>query len=145
MNNCRLHEKIVLNNNFKRYLEEYAGLIVLYIMAVAVFYGGALILRKKFPIDTAIYPFSTESLLVSIIIYMHQLAAIFQTSTLMSIDFVVITLLWYTEARFEILSLRLKMVKNNEQFKKCIIEHQNVIRYNEFSQSKLGVPYLFKD
>lgn len=128
INKCKYHEQLVLDKYFKRYLHGYAGHIVLYIVAVVIFYSGTIILKKRFPIEAIVYSFSTESTPVYVVLYVHQFFAVFQTSTLMGIDFCVMTLLWYTGARFEILSLRLKMVVNNEQLKKCISEHQDIIR-----------------
>lgn len=126
MNSCKYHEKVVLNKYFRWYLQEYLGMVTLYILAVIIFFSGSV--SKRFPIDAIIYPFPTDSTPVYVPLYIHQFFAIFQTSTLIGIDFCVNTLLWYTVARFEILSLRLRSVKCNDQLKKCIFEHQDIVR-----------------
>lgn len=99
----------------------------MYTVAALAFFCGAFILRKEFPID-AEYPFSTDSALMYTIIYTHQAFCIVQNATLIMIDFLVITLFWYANARISILGYQLKAIKNDNQLKQCIQEHQEIIR-----------------
>lgn len=125
MAECEHLEKLILRKYYLRFFVNYTILIVLYTIASLAFFGGAFILKKKFPID-AVYPFSTDAVLVTAIIYVHQTFGIIQNSVIIIIDLSIITLFWYAGARIKILGCRLKTVRNNYQLKQCILEHQDI-------------------
>lgn len=124
---CGRQEQLLTKQYYKHFLVHYIILIILYIIAALAFLCGALILNKRFPIDER-YPFSIKSSLVFSIIYAHQIFSIFQNSTLIMIDFLVITLFWYAGARFKILGYKMRSVENSTRLKQHIEEHQQIIR-----------------
>ncbi|XP_058798489.1 uncharacterized protein LOC131668390 [Phymastichus coffea] len=129
---CKNHERTKIQEYFVRFFIIYISLIVMYIIAALAFFCGAFILKKDFPIDAS-YPFSTDSALMSTIIYTHQTFSIVQNATLIMIDFLVITLFWYSGARINILGYRLQMIQNADQLNLCIQEHQEIIRFIQYS------------
>ncbi|OXU22405.1 hypothetical protein TSAR_001520 [Trichomalopsis sarcophagae] len=128
MKNSKQNEKYIMRKHYNRFLGHYTILIVLYVIASLAFFCGAFILGKKFPMDAS-YPFSTDSILVSSIIFTHQTFSIVQNSVLIMIDLLVITLFWYAGARIKILGYKFKIVDSNEKLKNCIKEHQKIIQY----------------
>ena len=88
---------------------------------------GPLFMSTPFPTD-AKYPFPIYSRPVKYIIYVHQSVAGFQVSAAMSIDCLVGYLLWFIAAKFELLSLDFKNVKNEKEFILCIRKHQELLK-----------------
>lgn len=125
MTECEHVEKLIMRKYYVRAFINYIILIVLYTIASLAFFCGGFILRKKFPID-AVYPFSTDAVLVTIIVYIHQTFCIMQNSVIIIIDLLIITLFWYAGARIKILGYRLKTVSDDDQLRKCILEHQEI-------------------
>lgn len=82
--------------------------------------------NKKFPVD-GWYPFS-QSKLITVVIYIQQVIAIITGISNTVLDFVAITLLWSTAARFELLQNDFRSVSSEIQLKFSIRKHQRLLR-----------------
>lgn len=75
------------------------------------------------------YPFSIENIYTKGTLYVLQVFAILQTGFCITVDFMIAMLFWYPAARLEMLGQELLQITHENQMKKCIQKHQEIIRY----------------
>nr|QNL15057.1 olfactory receptor 113 [Aulacocentrum confusum] len=105
----------------------YSILIFLAALNVIV---GPIFLSQSLPCDVE-YPFNVDQHPVVDIIYFLQSVQLCQCSSSVAVDCQMATLLWYLIARFEILGIDVKSVKNAYEFGCWIDKHQNLLRHAE--------------
>ena len=91
------------------------------------FVCGPFLLSTYLPTD-AKYPFSVNTSFSRNIIYLHQSTVAFQVSSGMTIDCLCASLLWFTAARFKLLSKDFQNIKNKSDVYRCIREHQHLLK-----------------
>ncbi|XP_014601080.1 PREDICTED: odorant receptor 30a-like [Polistes canadensis] len=109
-----------------------------YLTAVIII-CGPLYTSQNFPTD-AKYPFEIDHHPIKEIIFLHQTLVGLQASAGLTIDCQVALLLWYTGAKYEILTEKLMDIQNDNQLNFCLKKHQEIIKYTE--QVKGVVKYL---
>nr|WGO81835.1 olfactory receptor 172 [Microplitis mediator] len=123
------NEKVVFRKYVSRYFPFCTFVGLSYFQTAIAFSCGPLFMKQILPADTwypfGIKPFTTRHY----IIYIQQILAILQTGMGITVDFMVALLLSYSSTKLELLSNKLQDVKNNEELKICIYEHQNCIRF----------------
>ncbi|EFN85858.1 hypothetical protein EAI_12510, partial [Harpegnathos saltator] len=107
-----------------------------YISKCVIFYGGSLInvylftiificgpvtLNQPFP-TMAEYPFDVSYQPMKTIVYAHQSICALQAASHICINIFTSLLLWFTSARFELLTENLRAIRNIYDLMKCIQE-----------------------
>jgi len=77
------------------------------------------------------YPFPVDRQPLRAIVYFHQSLGIYQAYCQVSSNVFLALLLWFTSARFEILSNKFRMITKYSEWQSCIKEHQELLRYVE--------------
>jgi len=75
------------------------------------------------------YPFPVDRQPLRAIVYFHQSLGIYQAYCQVSSNVFLALLLWFTSARFEILSNKFRMITKYSEWQSCIKEHQELLRY----------------
>ncbi|KAK2582486.1 hypothetical protein KPH14_004789 [Odynerus spinipes] len=109
-----------------------------YLTAVIVV-CGPLYASQSLPTD-AKYPFPIDRQPLQTIIFLHQTLVGFQASSGLNIDCQVALLLWYVGAKYEILSEKLRGIRNEKELNACLVKHQEIIKHTD--QVKNVVKYL---
>ncbi|XP_014232000.1 uncharacterized protein LOC106655913 [Trichogramma pretiosum] len=91
---------------------------------------GPLFLPQTFPTD-AIYPFSTEEVIMKIFIYMHQSLVALQTSAAVLLDCLVAFFLWFTTARFEMLANSMDDFNSVSELRRNLITYRKLLGTNK--------------
>lgn len=89
--------------------------------------GPMLSSHQPFPGD-ATYPFSTEPTAIWAILYLSHSLMVVQVGSMLILDFMFAILLWYTIARFEMLSNELQRANDNDDLRRCIQKHQELLK-----------------
>ena len=97
-------------------------------LASILFILGPFILSVPLPTD-AKYPFSLNSTILRMGIFIHQSVVGFQVSAAMSLDCLPASLLWFNVVRFKLLAENFQNIRNQIDFENCIHKHQNLLRY----------------
>lgn len=122
------HEKHII----QKYINRYSNFSILvgmsFMVSTIVFCFGPLFLSINFPME-AWYPFPVENIYTKIILYIWEVYAILQTGFSITVDFMIAMLFWYPAARLEMLGQELQQITHENQMKKCIRKHQEIIRY----------------
>ncbi|XP_066601432.1 odorant receptor 67a-like [Prorops nasuta] len=140
--NATSHQKLVVNNYFKRYAIYHVLFICGHLMGASYYIIVPVIESNQFPIS-AIYPFTTGSKIITTLLYLNQLLATYQTLGLVFGDIILITFIWYAAARLELLGEKMSRVKNNRKLQLLIHEHHQIIScVNEIA--KMARPTLVK-
>lgn len=119
------------NITLQRYVDNYkciygAYTLWCYLAATSVI-CGPLFLPQQFPTD-AKYPFSVAHHPVKSIIFLHQSFVGLQVSAGMCIDCSIATLLFYSAARLELLTQKIRNVKTECELNACIKLHDEILR-----------------
>lgn len=78
------------------------------------------------------YPESVKSnFTLWCVLYVHHSIAALHFTNGMQIDSIMSTVLYYTAAKVELLGEALKKIENEEDLKRCIKEHQHIIKYTD--------------
>ncbi|XP_011053775.1 PREDICTED: putative odorant receptor 92a [Acromyrmex echinatior] len=93
-----------------------------------IMWFGPLLLAQSFPIEVE-YPFDVNKQPLRTIIYLHHIMAVYQSRTQVCSNIFVALLLWFTAARFEILSHKFQKSTSISEFIICIQLHQRLLRY----------------
>lgn len=81
-----------------------------------------------FPLEIE-YPFPVDYQPMTAIIYCHQALGMYQVYCQVCSNVFLALLLWFTTARFEILSNKFRTVTSYTDWKAYIREHQDILRY----------------
>ncbi|XP_012258176.3 odorant receptor 46a-like [Athalia rosae] len=98
--------------------------------------GPAVIPDQLFP-GTVAYPFSVEPFWIYAIVYLSQIFTFIQAGSMLTLALIYTTLLWFTGARFELLAIEFSNATNEDEFRRCIMKHQELIEY--FVKLKIGM------
>ncbi|XP_076763153.1 uncharacterized protein LOC143430662 [Xylocopa sonorina] len=117
---------------FQRYVDKYSmfyGISAIWIYATALLVIlGTLFLSDPFPTN-ARYPFAVDFEPVRSIIFLQQALVGVQCAAHVSIAVFCALLLLFSSARFEILQLELRSIKDAVSLIKCIKKYHNIRRY----------------
>ncbi|XP_047369092.1 uncharacterized protein LOC124956829 [Vespa velutina] len=118
----------------QRYVDKFAmfhlAMTFSYYTICVAFILGPTILPRPFP-TFAEYPFKVESHPIHEIIYFQQAFVGIQAAVGVTIDCQIAFLLWYTGARFEILTIKLINIVNEDELNDCIKLHHDLLRYGK--------------
>lgn len=123
------HERDV----FQRYVNKcaYFYVVTLSIMGIA-FVGSILepLFRglDSYPLVIK-YPFVVDQWLSRTIVYLHQAFGLYQVFCQATANVFLALLLWFTSARFEILSIKFRKASEYFDWQVCVREHQELLRY----------------
>ncbi|XP_011694482.1 PREDICTED: odorant receptor 49b-like [Wasmannia auropunctata] len=101
----------------------------IYMSAVFII-SGPVTLDQPFPTN-AEYPFNVYHQPLRSIIFIQQIIACMQGAAQECMTIFMALLIWFTSARLEILVEKFQKVTNIYELKKCIQEHQNLLKYAE--------------
>lgn len=82
------------------------------------------------------YPFPVDQQPLRAIVYLHHTFGIYQGYCQVSSNVFLALLLWFTSARFEILSHKFRTATKYSDWEKCIKEHQELLQYVNSSYQK---------
>lgn len=120
-------ERRILQRNVDKCAMFHLAMTFSYYTICVAFILGPTILPRPFP-TFAEYPFEVESHPVHEIIYFQQAFVGIQAAVGVTIDCQVAFLLWFTGARFEILTIRLTNVVNEDELVSCVRQHLHLLR-----------------
>ncbi|XP_076393930.1 uncharacterized protein LOC105663983 isoform X2 [Megachile rotundata] len=119
---------------FQRYMEQFStfyGVLIIWTYATGMtFILKALIMSDPYPLN-AIYPFRVDYQPLKTIIFLHQSLYICNVSGNSSVNVFCGFLLFFAAARFEILKMKLRNVKNTEDLIIRMEEYYVVKEYKE--------------
>lgn len=126
---CHKHEKDVLNEYARTRVPFYVFISMNYLIAIIAFsLGPILIDNQKLPINSW-YPFTIDSEVVLVILYMQQIIGIVFSAGSVFLDFIGTTLLWSVAAKIELLQSDFQRVLTETELKSRVRKHQQLIRY----------------
>ncbi|KYN19137.1 hypothetical protein ALC57_08493 [Trachymyrmex cornetzi] len=118
-------------NIFQRYINKcklFYGTTICFMTTTAIImWFGPLLLPQPFPIEVE-YPFDVNKQPLRTIIYLHHIMAVYQSRTQVCSNIFIALLLWFTAARFEILSHKFQKSTSTSEFIICIQLHQRLLR-----------------
>nr|XP_012151894.1 PREDICTED: uncharacterized protein LOC105663983 [Megachile rotundata] len=121
---------------FQRYMEQFStfyGVLIIWTYATGMtFILKALIMSDPYPLN-AIYPFRVDYQPLKTIIFLHQSLYICNVSGNSSVNVFCGFLLFFAAARFEILKMKLRNVKNTEDLIIRMEEYYVVKEYANFA------------
>lgn len=89
---------------------------------------GPLFLPQPFPTEVR-YPFDALQQPIRTVVYAHHIMVAIQSAMQVSANTFPALLLWFVAARFDILSMRLRMVTDVKELIRCTREHYKLLRY----------------
>ncbi|CAL1680771.1 unnamed protein product [Lasius platythorax] len=139
MEDCYKRANAEEKDMFQQYINKYILLYGTTLALTAASLVGSLLVplirSRMFPLEIE-YPFRVDYQPMTAIIYFHQALGMYQVSCQVSANVFLALLLWFTAARFEILSNKFRTVTSYSEWKAYIQEHQEVLRYaKEMSNS----------
>lgn len=126
---------------FQKYIDKYAYFYATTLGMITVALLGSFLEPlfrgvDSFPLVIK-YPFPVDQQPLRAIVYFHHSLGIYQAYCQVSSNVFLALLLWFTSARFEILSNKFRMATKYSDWKKCINEHQELLKYvNTLHQSR---------
>ncbi|XP_051169496.1 putative odorant receptor 92a [Leptopilina boulardi] len=121
-------ERKVIDYYVKKHVFLNLSLSITGFLTALIFVIGPFLLSTPLPTD-AKYPFLINSSFRRFIIYLHQSIVAFQVASTMVIDCLCASLLWFTAARFEILSQDFKNIQSESDVYLRIRQHQYLLIY----------------
>ncbi|XP_018363999.1 PREDICTED: uncharacterized protein LOC108761778 [Trachymyrmex cornetzi] len=132
-NFCELlkpREEAILQRYINKCVYFYGGsMFWIYLSAIFIM-SGPVTLDQPFPTN-AEYPFDVYHQPLRSIIFIQQTIACVQGAAQLCMNIFMALLIWFTSARLEILIEKLQRITNISELKKCIQEHQNLLKYAE--------------
>ncbi|XP_011137412.2 uncharacterized protein LOC105181989 isoform X2 [Harpegnathos saltator] len=105
-------------------MENFYKLIKPHEEAILQKYISKCVIFYEYPFDVSYQPMKT-------IVYAHQSICALQAASHICINIFTSLLLWFTSARFELLTENLRAIRNIYDLMKCIQEHQKLLKYTE--------------
>ncbi|XP_032684798.1 odorant receptor 49b-like [Odontomachus brunneus] len=128
---------------FQRYIDKcwlfYGMMLTLLMMTAAAVIFTPVFMPQPFPADVR-YPFNVLQQPFRTIMYAHHIVIAFQSAMQVSANTFPALLLWFVAARFDILSMQLRMVTDVKELIKCTREHYELLRYAE--EVALAIRYI---
>ncbi|KYQ54148.1 Putative odorant receptor 67a [Trachymyrmex zeteki] len=122
-------EKDVFQQYINKYILFYGTTLTL---TTAITFAGCLIVplirSRRFPLEIE-YPFPVDYQPITALLYFHQVLGMYQVTCQVSANVFLALLIWYTTARFEILTNKFRIVTKYSDWITCIQEHQVTLRY----------------
>ncbi|XP_012058891.1 PREDICTED: odorant receptor 49b-like [Atta cephalotes] len=132
-NFCELlkpREEAILQRYINKCVYFYGGsMFWIYLSAVFII-SGPVTLDQPFPTN-AEYPFDVYHQPLKSIIFIQQTIACVQGAAQLCMNIFMALLIWFTSARLEIFIEKLQKITTISELKKCIQEHQNLLKYAE--------------
>ncbi|KYN19136.1 hypothetical protein ALC57_08492 [Trachymyrmex cornetzi] len=117
-------EKDVFQQYINKYILFYGTTLTL---TTAITFAGCLIVplirSRRFPLEIE-YPFRVDYQPITAMLYFHQVLGMYQVTCQVSANVFLALLIWFTTARFEILTNKFRTVTKYSDWKTCIQEHQ---------------------
>ncbi|XP_048507638.1 odorant receptor 46a-like [Athalia rosae] len=137
LRNATAEEWELVMRYYDRHFTSHSTFFVVSIIII-LFYiiGPAMISDQPFP-GTVAYPFSVEPFWIYAIVYLSQVFFFIQAGSMLMIALMYATLLWFTGARFELLAIEFSNATNEDEFRRCVKKHQELIRY--FVKLRIGM------
>ncbi|XP_012258160.3 odorant receptor 46a-like [Athalia rosae] len=82
--------------------------------------------KQLFP-GTVAYPFSVEPFWIWATLYTSHIVLSAQIGSMLLIDLMYSVLLWFTGARFELLAIEFSNANNENEFRRCVKKHQDLM------------------
>ena len=121
-------EKDVFQQYINKYILFYGTTLTL---TTAITFAGCLIVplirSRRFPLEIE-YPFRVDYQPITAMLYFHQVLGMYQVTCQVSANVFLALLIWYTTARFEILTNKFRTVIKYSDWKTCIQEHQVTLK-----------------
>ncbi|XP_032684841.1 odorant receptor 30a-like [Odontomachus brunneus] len=86
------------------------------------------------------YPFVVDQRLLWAIVYLHQTFGLYQVYCQATGNAFLALLLWFTSARFEILSIKFRKASKYFDWQICVREHQELLRFAQ--EMSLSITYV---
>ncbi|KAF3054617.1 Odorant receptor 265 [Nylanderia fulva] len=131
-------EKDIIQEYINKYIMIYSVMLILMTATLVALILIPLVLAH--PVLELEYPFSIDYQPMKGIIYLHQSFALYQVYAQVCATVFLALLLWFSTARFEILANKFQMITEHSDWKACIREHQEVLRFAE--QVTLSISHL---
>ncbi|XP_032686880.1 odorant receptor 49b-like [Odontomachus brunneus] len=123
------HEKDVYQRYVNKCMPFYAAsTLSVFLTAVATAAMPLITVNQTFPTE-ARYPFDVEREPIRTIIYVHQFIIVWQCFSAVCLGSFVAILIWFTAARFDILSQQFRAVNGTREIIICIRQHIKLLRY----------------
>ncbi|XP_011706337.1 PREDICTED: uncharacterized protein LOC105461534, partial [Wasmannia auropunctata] len=130
-------EKDVFQQFINKYILFYGTTLALTAASLAGSLVVPLIRSRMFPLEIE-YPFRVDYQPMTAIIYFHQALGMYQVYCQVSANVFLALLLWFTTARFEILTNKFRSITKYSDWKTCIQEHQETLRYAKEMSSSIA-------
>jgi len=127
---ANVEEKDVFQQYVNKYILFYGITLTLTAASLASSLVVPLIQSRMFPLEIE-YPFRVDYQPITAMIYFHQALGMYQVYCQVSANVFLALLLWFTTARFEILTNKFRTITKYSDWKTCIQEHQDTLRYAE--------------
>ncbi|KAG5332393.1 OR22C protein, partial [Acromyrmex heyeri] len=135
-------EKDVFQQYINKYILFYGTTLTL---TTAITFAGCLIVplirSRKFPLEIE-YPFRVDYQPITAMLYFHQVLGMYQVTCQVSANVFLALLIWFTTARFEILTNKFRTVTKYSDWKICIQEHQVTLRFAKEMSSSIALVVL---
>ncbi|XP_072743375.1 uncharacterized protein [Anoplolepis gracilipes] len=125
---ANVEEKDVFQQYINKYILLYGTVLVLTAASLIGSLSVPLIQSRMFPLEIE-YPFRVDYQPMTAMIYFHQALGMYQVTCQVSANVYLALLLWFTTARFEILSNKFRTVTRYSEWKTYIQEHQEILRF----------------
>lgn len=137
MENYYRHAKAEERDVFQKYIDRYTYLYATTLGMITVALLGSFLEPlfrgfDSFPLVIK-YPFPIDRQLLRAIVYFHHMLGLYQVYCQVSSNVFLALLLWFTSARFEILSNKFRTATKYSDWKRCISEHQELLKYVDSS------------
>ncbi|KAL6254822.1 hypothetical protein P5V15_014158 [Pogonomyrmex californicus] len=121
-------EEVVIKKYIDKCLIFYGFCMFMFYLITIVSLVAPSVLEQDFP-TLAEYPFNVSNQPLKMIIYVHQCISGLITAGQLCTNNYMALLLWFTSARFEILTEELRSSTDIHQLFKCIKTHQELLKY----------------
>ena len=135
-------DKNILLKYIKKCSNLHLGTTIFVYFTAVSFIIVPFLIPQSFPTD-AKYPFSTDPLLVRILVYSHQSLVGLQVSAAVLLDCVVALFLWFATARFEIIAHSVSEFQNLEVLISHLQKYREVIKLG-YSFSYLQIKKIIR-
>lgn len=126
--NANLYERCVLQRYVNKYYTFYGVSAVWFYMTACMMVLGTLVISEPFPTNAA-YPFPVNFEPVRSIVFVHQALVGVQVASHVCVSIFCALLLLFAAARFEILMLELRAIKDIGALIECVKRYYTLKRY----------------
>ncbi|KAG7197295.1 hypothetical protein KM043_018416 [Ampulex compressa] len=124
-----LKERSRWDNYLERTQLVYTVLPLIYVVGALIFVFSPLVLPKRvIPLNT-VYLLPIDECWGWSVTYALNIFSIMQASVAIIVDLIVITILWYTTFKFELVGMKMRNAENEWQLREYAVLHQQSIKY----------------